>query len=109
MGFYTGNEAGAEHKPFVHTGFRPAFVIVKITSSTDNWYIHDTARETYNPDDTIIKADDTIAESTSAGYAIDILSNGFKNRGTDTSHNDDGQNYVYMAFAETPFKYANAR
>jgi len=109
FGFYTGNTAGAEHKPFVHTGFRPAFIIIKITGSTDNWYIHDIEREPYNPAKIILKADDTIAEATSTGYAIDILSNGFKNRGTDSSHNSDGVTYVYMAFAETPFKYANAR
>ena len=113
FGMYMGNNDA--DGPVIMCGFRPKLVIIKITytGGNDNWYIHDTEREPYNPSDTILKWDNTIAESTSAtGYVIDILSNGFKVRSTDGSHNavqGSGGYYVYMAWAETPFKYANAR
>ena len=106
FGSYTGN-ANADGT-FVYCGFRPKLVIVKVISTSDDWYMHDTEREPYNVAKTVLKANTNAAQSTSAGYAIDILSNGFKNRGTDSSHNA-AQTYVYMAFAETPFKYSNAR
>ena len=39
---------------------------------------------------------------------LDILSNGFKLRGN-WNINNVAATYVFAAFAETPFKYANAR
>jgi hypothetical protein len=45
FGSYTGN--GSADGPFVYTGFRPAFVLVKSTS-TGNWVLLDSARDTYN-------------------------------------------------------------
>jgi hypothetical protein len=106
VGSYTGNSS--TDGTFVHCGFRPAFIIIKVVTTSDNWYMHDTEREPYNVANTIIKIDDSIAESTGAGYAIDILSNGFKARGTDVSHNA-AQTYVFYAIAESPFKHTNAR
>jgi hypothetical protein len=49
------------------------------------------------------------AEYSSGGGGIDILSNGFKVRGTSANYNGSGNTIFYMAFAEMPFKYANAR
>ncbi len=46
----------------------------------------------------------TNAESTNdSATVIDLLSNGFKIRNTENNDNTNGNNYVYMAFAEKPF------
>jgi hypothetical protein len=105
FGSYTGN--GSTDGTFVYTGFRPRFVMIKITSSTGNWDMLDTSRNTSNLTNYRLFAESSSAELTGAG--VDILSNGFKIRNTDTSYNSSGQTYIYMAFAENPFKYANAR
>jgi len=107
FGSYTGNND--DDGTFVYTGFRPKLVILKTNvTGTDSWMMYDTEREPYNLADTALFADTSGAESTSAAKAIDILSNGFKMRGADGAVND-AHTYVYMAWAETPFKYSNAR
>ena len=79
--------------------------MIKRTNSAANWYIDDTARNPLNPTVNTINADTTSAESSNANLAaLDILSNGFKNRmGAGTGINDSGSTYVYFAFAEHPF------
>ena len=107
FGSYTGN--GSTDGPFVYTGFRPAWLLTKRTDSTSSWYIWDTERDTYNPVDTYLVANvGQTEQSLSTGY-FDFLSNGFKLRDTSTEINASGGTYVYMAFAENPFKYSNAR
>jgi hypothetical protein len=105
FGSYTGN--GSTDGPFVYTGFRPKFIMFRITSSTGNWDMLDTSRNTYNVANARLLAESSGAEITGAG--VDIVSNGFKIRNTDTSYNGSGQTYIYMAFAENPFKNALAR
>ena len=105
FGSYTGNED--VDGPFVYTGFRPAWVMVKRTSSTAQWQIEDIKRDPFNPADTSLFADSTDADTTSAGYKTDFLSNGFKLRGTTVARNGPGDSYVYMAFAEAPFVNSN--
>lgn len=73
-----------------------------------DWVMLDTARETYNAQALEIMADLSSAE-TNGGQAYDMLSNGFKVRGTGAKVNGSGQNYIFMAFAEQPFQFANAR
>ena len=102
---YTGN--GSADGPFIYTGFRPAFVLIKITSTTDEWVIYDTARDTYNVANKRLNPNSTIAEQTS--QSIDIVSNGFKPRSTGANINQNAATYIYMAFAENPFKNSNAR
>ena len=105
FGSYTGN--GSTDGPFIYTGFRPKYVMIKRTDATDYWYILDTSRNTYNVANLYLDANDSVAEGTATFF--DILSNGFKIRATGTYENASGGNYIYMAFAETPFKFANAR
>jgi len=105
FGSYTGN--GSTDGPFIYTGFRPAFVIVKQTNVARGWYIFDSARDTYNAVDDYLRADDSAAEANFDSY--DFLSNGFKLRNNNASFNESGGTYIYMAFAENPFKYSNAR
>jgi hypothetical protein len=105
FGTYTGN--GSADGPFISTGFRPAFVIVKNASAADSWFINDNKRNSYNVVDSQLFANNGDPEADSRG--LDFLSNGFKIRDNSTSHNGNGNTILYMAFAEMPFKYANAR
>ena len=105
FGSYTGN--GSADGPFIYTGFRPRFVLLKRTDTSEDWVVYDTARDPYNTSQYILYPNGSYAES--SGYALDILSNGFKLRNTVTSNNASGGTYIYAVFAENPFKYANAR
>ena len=101
---YTGN--GSTDGTFVNTGFRPAWLMIKNTG-VGSWVIQDTKRSPINPSKERIWADLEDGESSST-YDIDFLSNGFKHRNTHSDTNSSST-YIYMAFAEKPFKYANAR
>jgi len=105
-GSYIGN--GSTNGAFVYTGFRPKWVMVKRSSGTGAWRIWDAERIGYNTSNYYIDANLSNAEVSATGD-IDILSNGFKLRDTDTAHNASGAIYIYLAFAEQPFKYSNAR
>jgi hypothetical protein len=105
FGSYTGNTStdGA----FVYTGFRPAVVLGKsATSAGDNWFIFDSKRDAYNVVGKDLNPDSTASEATST--IMDFLSNGFKLRATSGLVND-ATTFIYLAIAEQPFKYANAR
>lgn len=104
FGSYTGN-ANADG-PFVWCGFRPRFIMIKCSSTTGNWFIYDTARDTYNVAPDRVYPNLADAEGTTSG--IDILSNGFKLR-TITTDPNAAQTYIFAAFAEAPFKYSRAR
>ena len=107
VGSYTGN--GNADGTFIYTGFRPAYVLIKRSNSSGQQApIYDSARDTYNVAVHSIKSEDNAAEFTNQG-TIDLLSNGFKTRDTEGSTNSSGGIYIYIAFAETPFKYSNAR
>ena len=81
--------------------------MVKVSSTTESWYIVDSARNPANVVNNLLTANSAGAEATSS--VIDFLSNGFKIRDTGSGFNGSGETYIYMAFAESPFKYANAR
>ena len=105
FGSYTGN--GSTDGPMIWTGFRPSFVLTKMTSSTGNWMITDNARNTYNLSDLILMPNNSDTEYSQDG--IDMLSNGFKLRASTVNRNSSGGTYIYMAFAEMPAKYSLGR
>ena len=107
FGSFSGNGLSNDG-PFVHTGFRPAFLMLKRTDSTSNWTIIDAKRNTYNVVTNYLDPNVADAERTDFNWA-DFTSNGFKVIGTNTAWNVSGGSYIYMAFAESPFKYSNAR
>ena len=109
MGSYVGN--GSTDGPFVYTGFRPAWVMIKQIDSVNDWGIFDIKRNTFNSLNNVLYPNLSIAElSFSAGQGIDAISNGFKVRvGTPSLINTTSAPYIYLAFAEQPFKYSNAR
>jgi hypothetical protein len=99
MGTYTGN--GSTDGPFIFTGFKPAFVLFKKTSTTDSWELFDNTRPGYNVTGLGLFPNTTASEAT--GRNIDILSNGIKQRNANGTTNQSGQTYIFMAFAEHPF------
>jgi hypothetical protein len=108
LGSYTGN--GSTDGVFVHTGFRPKYIMIKRTDTTTyQWSIWDTSRNTFNAANSNLWADSSEAETTATAYDTDFLSNGFKLRTSNVARNASGGTYIYMAFAESPFKFANAR
>ena len=106
MSSFVGN--GSSDGTFVYTGFRPRYVMMKSATTTTNWWIHDAARSSYNAVREILFPNLSSAEDASNNY-IDLLSNGFKLRFSNTDYNTSGQTYIYAAFAESPFQYARAR
>ena len=105
FGSYTGN--GNNDGTFVYTGFRPAWVMVKKTSGSESWQLVDNVRDTENVVDKLIYPNSNSEEITTT--LVDFVSNGFKNRASGGNMNDNGETYIYMAFAEQPFKYALGR
>ena len=102
FGSYEGT-GSATDSPFVYTGFRPALVIIKISSgTTSNWVILDSARDPDNVVRNNLYADTDDAEN-QFDWA-DFLSNGFKLRVTYSQVNGSGYDYIYLAFAENPFQ-----
>ncbi len=98
FGSYIGNSS--TDGTFVYTGFKPAFVILKRTDGDDSWVMLDNKRNEYNPEDKQLLADTSGAETTQT--QCDFLSNGFKLRIAGGLANGNGNNHIYMAFAEQP-------
>ena len=98
FGSYVGN--GNADGTFVYTGFKPAFVMRKDTSATNEWTLIDSKRSTYNQTNQTLVPNASDAED--GDFDIDILSNGFKCRTAESAHNGSGRTYIYMAFAEEP-------
>ena len=99
VGQYVG--IGDANGPFIYTGFKPAFFLIKKTSAADGWRLFDDKRAGYNDDNYRLAPNSTDAEDKSTTY-LDMLSNGVKIRGTAGSFNQSGGTYLYMAFAENP-------
>ena len=111
VGSYVSN--GSADGPFVNLGFRPAFVMGRFSTIAASWVMTDNVRDTYNlSGKQILRPNLSNAEDTLAG-GIDITSNGFKVRSTGSNGvfnaNSAGLTFIYIAFAETPFKYSNAK
>jgi hypothetical protein len=111
FGSYIGN--GSSDGPFIYTGFRPKFIMVKNSSAAGNgWIMYDTTRNTYNIVNYSLFANESSTEngsSLSTENYYDLLSNGFKARTSNAVTNQNGSTLIYMAFAENPFKNALAR
>jgi hypothetical protein len=106
FGSYTGN--GSTDGPFVYTGFRPRWVMIKCTTDAGQvWLLLDTSRSPYNIAQETIYANESSVEATNP--RLDFLSNGIKIRNTYGNQNTNGSTYIYAAFAENPFKNALAR
>ena len=98
---YVGN-GSASSGPFVYTGFKPAFVMIKRTDSTSSWEMYDAKREGFNPQVHALYANGSNAEDNTDDL-LDLLSNGFKLYHDGGGLNASGSSYIFMAFASNPF------
>jgi hypothetical protein len=98
FGTYEGN--GDADGPFIYTGFRPSYLVVKNIDATGNWWCVDAIRSTYNEMDDVLFLDSNAKEEEYAG--VDFTANGFKLRSASTSLNGSNT-FIYAAFAENPF------
>ena len=106
IGSYSGN--GNADGTFVYTGFRPAFVLLKVSSTTNNWNTFDDKRPGFNEIDQRLFPNLSDAEQDGTA-AVDFLSNGFKFRNTNDNYNASSATYIYMAFAKAPFVTAGTK
>ena len=97
IGSFTGN--GNADGTFIYTGFRPAFVLAKSSTSVTEWHMSDDARYPTNPNNAYLAASSSAAEVT--GYPTDFLSNGFKIRTTLGGWNSSGATFIYMAIGQS--------
>jgi hypothetical protein len=106
VGWYNGN--GAAQGPFVHCGFRPAFLLIKTINAATNWMMYDSARSTVNPATHTVLANNTIAE-VATGNDIDFCATGFTIRSAAAPINSGSNTpHIFLAMAVRPAKYANA-
>ena len=107
FGSYVGN--GSADGTFVYTGFKPAMIIFKnTTTSGTSWTIYDNKRDTYNVTNHLLLPSGSDPEiSANSTLYLDFLSNGFKMRGANSTFNTSGDTYIYMAFAEEPLVGTN--
>jgi hypothetical protein len=107
FGSYTGN--GSTDGPFIYTGFRPRWIMVKYYagSGANHWWVWDSARNTYNVMNDALVPNLSVAEQ--SPLPVDFTANGFKFRTSNGEMNGSGTSYIYAAFAENPFKNALAR
>ena len=110
FGSYTGN--GNADGAFVFCGFKPAFLLLKKSNSAGTfWYIFDNKRDGKNDGTGDVGGNRSLGagngniykEDVMSGYPMELLSNGFKWRGTSNQQNGSGDTYIFMAFAEQPF------
>ena len=105
IGSYTGN--GNADGTFVYTGFRPAWILLKVTSTSNDWILLDNKRDSFNVATKKLLPNESNAESSDSGVSTDFLSNGFKIRTAGGNVNQSSATFVYMAFAESPFVNSN--
>jgi hypothetical protein len=107
IGGYEGN--GSTNGPFIYTGFKPAWIMLKRYDSSAEWEVSDRVRDPDNPIRLILQPNSNAVEWDATTRDIDWLSNGFKHRSSHADFNASGGDYLYLAFAESPFKTATAR
>jgi len=105
FGTYLGN--GSDDGPFIYTGFKVAWLVIKRTDTTDGWFMYDNKRSTFNAVNDYLLTNANSAEVESAAVDVDFLSNGFKLRNDDGGHNNSSGTYLFLAFAEAPVVGSN--
>ena len=105
FGVYNGKGNGSTTDgPFIETGFSPAWLMIKRSGATENWFIFNNKSDPYNPAGRYILADGTNVENDhSGGNDVDFLANGFRLRANNAGTNTFDNSYIYMTFAENPF------
>lgn len=109
FGTYEGNNVD-NNGPFVYTGFRPRYLVLKGVDESYGWYCFDSARSEHNlvDDQTSWFPGGTEASEPTGARKVDFFNNGFKVMADAASINGSGDTYIYMAWGDMPFKYNNA-
>jgi hypothetical protein len=107
FGSYVGN--GSADGPFVYTGGKPAFLMIKRTDTTGSWGIWNSSVDSTNPSFRYLLSNDSGVEQTATTHSLDFLSNGFKIRNDQTFTNASGGTYIFACWMESPFTTANAK
>ena len=108
IGSYEGNGFATANGPYVYCGFRPAFLLIKnADEASENWFLFDSIRDGYNINNHHVHPN--ISDAEGDDEVIDLVSNGFKIRTGTSMLNEDAKTFIFLAIAESPFKYANAR
>ena len=108
VGSYTGN--ASSDGPTIYCGFRPAFLLMKnANASGSHWFLVDSKRDPDNKVHTILEAETSDADNVLSTEFVDFLSTGFKVRNNGSYENGSGNKIIFLAMAESPLKYANAR
>ena len=97
FGSYTGN--GVANGTFIYLGFKPAFLIIKQTNTTNDWFMWDNKTSPYNVTNPYLRAN-TSGAAGSYDW-LDLVSNGIKIRNTSSGANTSGGTYIYMAFGQS--------
>ena len=104
FGTYTGN--ASTDGPFIYTGFKPAWVVVKtVTTQAGHWRLADNKRTPFNTTQNLLFPSNNGAENTTAtgnGNDYEFFSNGFKITTDNAYANGNGNTLLYMAFAAEP-------
>ena len=103
-----GHFVGNGGDKFVYTGFQPKFIIVKARDGGESWMMFDNKRDPYNEVDERFLASHNLGANQDQDFG-DFLSNGFCIRNGWGALNQSGYNYLYMTWAEHPFKTSRAR
>ena len=106
FGTYEGNNNASG--PYIYLGFKPAWFMTKKSNGSKDWNIYDNKRSDSgggNPNDQYLEANNAAAEQ--SGQDVDFLSTGVKIRSTSSEVNGDDNNFIYMAFAESPLVNSN--
>jgi len=99
-GSYIGNSGNNADAPFVYTGFKPKFLIIRNVSQTSAWQTYDAERLGYNDKNYELRPNESAAEGATTDY-VDLLSNGFKLRHQSTGVNQNGDEFIYLAFGQS--------
>jgi hypothetical protein len=105
FGSYIGNTS--TDGVFIYTGFRPAFVLIKLQNASGHWCMYDSTRYPRNPITHRLYASGADAETNAGTPDIDFVSNGFKLRTSEAYSNNSSYTYIFAAFAEHPTGGAN--
>ena len=105
FGKYLGNGSATE-SGVIYLGFKPSFFMIKNIDASEPWMMYDAKRLGYNPAYSRLYANTDGSED--AETKMDFISNGVKLRSAGDGHiNQNGYNFIYMAFAENPLVSSN--
>ena len=105
IGYYsgTGNSKGTK----VYCGFRPKWIMIKSTTTGDNFNSRVSGLTGYGLGGSRTRNINLNNNESNAEGTIQYESNGFRMASTSTANNQEDTKYLYIAFAEMPMVSTN--